>query len=151
MAKCLTGCLLGFAIAGVFTTADPTWFTLSTLLVLSPAGDEALPFTLDRIKANIAGGVSSIIVLLIGFQAEIGILIAIVFAIILCAFAGVMGVSRPALATVLIVMLHPTGAHVWDTALERLFAVIGGCVAGLAITYVFHLGNIKWKIQNDDV
>lgn len=143
--KCLAACVVAFCLTYYFAYTDTNWFMLSSLLVLSPAGEEALPFTMDRIKANLIGSFSSFLILVAGFTGEAGILMGVTLSIILCSLSGLMGVSRPALAAVIIVMMHPAGAHLWDTVAMRVIAVVGGCFSGLAITYIFHLGRIHKK------
>ena len=49
-----------------------------------------------------------------------------------------MNASRTALVAVTIIMLHPTEAHVWDNALERVVSVVAGCIVALVITLAFH-------------
>lgn len=141
--KCLTGCVIAFLVDYIFSFRETNWYLLSILLVLSPAAEEALPFTIERIKGNIIGSVSSFIFLLFGLHAEVGICLAVALTIILCAVFDLIAVSRPALVAVVIIMIHPTGAHLWDTVFERVAAVIGGCITGLIITYIFHRGHIK--------
>ena len=45
---------------------------------------------------------------------------------------------RSALAATIIIMLHEEGRHLWDTAIERIIAVLAGCALGLLITFIFH-------------
>jgi uncharacterized membrane protein YgaE (UPF0421/DUF939 family) len=35
-------------------------------------------------------------------------------------------------------LLQPEGAHLWESALSRIIAVVAGSLIGLIITYVFH-------------
>lgn len=49
-----------------------------------------------------------------------------------------MNASRTALVAVTIIMLHPTEAHSWDNALERVLFVVTGCLVALVITLAFH-------------
>ena len=101
----------------------------------------AMKLTIQRINATIVGGVSSLIFLAFGLHADFGILGAVTLTIILCSLFKIMDVTRPALATVVILMLRQPGAHLWDAVAARLVAVIGGCLAGLVITYLFHLAD----------
>ncbi len=64
--------------------------------------------------------------------------LAVTIALCLCYLFKLDTGARSALAATIIIMLHPEGQHVWDTALERVIAVLAGCLLALIITFVFH-------------
>jgi uncharacterized membrane protein YgaE (UPF0421/DUF939 family) len=65
--------------------------------------------------------------------------IALAITIIVCYMFKLMVGVRSALAAVIIVMMHETAEYrSWNTALQRILAVVAGCLIGLLITLVFH-------------
>jgi len=135
-AKCMIGSAIVFSMAYIFNYRDISWFLISTMLVLSPDAKESMPLALTRIKANLAGGATSLAFLLLGLSGPAGISMALLATIILCQIFKIMDSSRIALAAVVIIM-HGAEFH-WSIVLERIVSVAGGCLLGLAITYVFH-------------
>ncbi len=139
MGKCAASCALAYALSRLLPGHDMSWFLISIVLVLSPDSAESIPLAIIRIKANLLGAAASIAVLLLTLPPLLGLAIALMMTVALCHLFNVMSGSRPALAAVIIILLHPhDGLHPWDTAVLRLLAVAGGCIAGLAITALFH-------------
>jgi uncharacterized membrane protein YgaE (UPF0421/DUF939 family) len=139
IAKCVTGYLFIELLSFIFRYDDIAWCLISTLLVLTPDNSEAVPLAVNRIKANIAGGFVSIACLLIPMPKVLVVAMALAVTIIVCYVFRLMVGVRSALAAVIIVMMHEAGKHhSWDTALQRIIAVIAGCLIGLLITLIFH-------------
>lgn len=143
IAKCMIGSSIVFSLAYIFHYQDISWFLISTMLVLSPNRKEAMPLALTRIKANLAGGAASLVILLLGLPGPVGISLALLATIILCHMFRIMDGSRIALAAVVIIMHGPE--FDWSIVLDRMISVAGGCVLGLAITYAFH--NNIWLLK----
>ncbi len=137
-AKCITGAALVIGLGEVIQYHDVAWCLISVVLVLSPDSKEAIPLAVSRIKANLTGGSASLLCLLLGPPSLLTVGLAMAVTIALCQLFQVMPSSRTALAAVIIVMLHGPGSHIWDAALERISAVVVGCILGLLITFLFH-------------
>lgn len=136
--KCVTGTLLVFFISSLIQYTDFGWCLISVILVLSPDGKDSVALAFTRIKANVVGAGVGIICLLIS-PTNIWILcVAVSLVISLCYLFKLDAGARSALAATIIIMLHEEGRHVWDTALERVIAVLAGCLLGLVITFIFH-------------
>ena len=138
MAKTVTGVVLLVGAGSVLAIPDVSWVIISMLLVLSPDSKEAMPLTLVRIKANLVASVASMAFLMIAPTTLLAICLAIIVTILVCYLLDLMAGSRVALAAVVIILLHTHGEHVWSTPIERVLAVIVGCVIGLLLTFVFH-------------
>lgn len=138
IAKCVTG----FAALSLFGEAanipDMSWVVISMLLVLSPDNREAIPLTVVRIKSNLVASIASVLFLLIAPNIIVAVCLSITVTILICYWLDLMSGSRPALAAVIIISLHPTGAHLWSTSAERVLAVAAGCLVGLILTFAFH-------------
>jgi uncharacterized membrane protein YccC len=140
-AKVLVGGAMVYGLSALSGFKDVAWCLVSVGLVLSPDSAEALPLALTRIKANVLGGLSGFLCLILGPARPLTIGLAMLVAIASCHFSKAMSSSRSALAAVIIVMLHGPQGHSWSVALERIVSVIVGCLLALVVTYAFH-----WKL-----
>jgi uncharacterized membrane protein YgaE (UPF0421/DUF939 family) len=136
--KCVTATLIVFLLSTLFNYHDIGWCLISVILVLSPDGKDALSLAITRIKANLVGASVGLVCLLFSPANMFTISIALTITLSLCYFFKFDAAVRSALAATIIIMLHEEGKHLWDTAIERVIAVLAGCILGLVITYVFH-------------
>jgi uncharacterized membrane protein YgaE (UPF0421/DUF939 family) len=137
--------MMVFILSWLFDYREISWAIISTMLVISPDSREAPHLALTRIKANIIGGLASLLFLVILPPGLIAICLALSFTILSCFFLKIMPGSKSAVAAVIIIMLHGMDgeqSHFWETTLLRVLSVIAGCVIGLLITYLFH-----WKVH----
>lgn len=144
-AKCVTGCLSIFIIASLINYKDFGWALISVMLVLSADGKDSVPLAITRIKANVIGAAVGVLCLLISPTNMWILSIALVITLSLCYWLKLDAGIRSALAATIIIMLHQEGTHIWDTAAERISAVLAGCILGLLITFVFHFKNATKK------
>jgi len=138
IAKCITAVLIAFLLARLLHYNDYIWGLISMILVLSPDGTDALTLAAGRIKANLIGAGAGLIMLLLHPTTVIMVAGAVALTVVVCYFLKLENPTRTALAASIIVTLHESGPHIWDVALERVIAVLGGCLLGLVITYIFH-------------
>jgi uncharacterized membrane protein YgaE (UPF0421/DUF939 family) len=136
--KCAAGVLTVFTIASLFKYTDISWCLISVMLVLSADGKDSLSLAVTRIKANVVGAGVGVIWLLIFPVNMWALSAALAAALGLCYIFKLDTGIRSALAATIIIMLHQEGSHVWDTALERIIAVLSGCAIALIITFLFH-------------
>jgi uncharacterized membrane protein YgaE (UPF0421/DUF939 family) len=134
--KCVVGTVLVFIFAASYKNMG--WSLISVLLVLSPEGDDAMPMAVNRIKANFIGAGVGLLCLLLGPMDVWLLCLGLVISLGICYFFQLENGARSSLAATIIVMLHEEGKHLWNTALERVLAVVAGCILGLLITFVFH-------------
>ena len=137
-AKCVTAVLFVFMLARLLHYNDYIWGLISTILVLSPDGTDALTLALGRIKANLIGAGAGLVMLLLNPATILMVAGAVLITVVACYFAKLENPTRSALAASIIVTLHESGKHIWDVALERVVAVVGGCILGLLITFLYH-------------
>lgn len=141
--KCVTGTLIVFIISKLLHYEDISWALISVILVLSPDGKDSVSLAFTRIKANVVGAAVGVLCLLIGPANMWTISLSLFITLSACYLFKLDAGIRSALAASVIVMLHGSGKHLWDSALERVIAVLAGCLLGLIITFVFH-----FKINN---
>jgi len=142
IAKCVTGALAVYFIASLFNYTDIGWALISVMLVLSPDGKESVPLAVTRIKANLVGAGVGTLCLLISHNNMWILCAALALTVAFCYLFKLDAGIRSALAATIIIMLHDEGKHLWDNAIERIIAVLAGCILGLMITFIFHF-NLK--------
>ena len=138
MGKCIAGALLVFLIAHLLHYADYIWCLISVMLVLSPDGTDAVSLAMSRIKANLVGAGAGLLMLVVHAPTVVMVSGGIAITVAVCTLLKLEASTRSALAATIIVTLHEAGRHVWDTALERIVAVLAGCLLGLVVTFIFH-------------
>lgn len=137
-AKCVCGAILVIFISGLFHYREMGWPLFSVILVLSPDGEDAVQVALTRIKTNAIGASIGLLCLLIAPANMWTISLALFSTLCFCYYFKLEDSARTALAAAVIIMLHESGKHYWDNALQRVIAVFSGCMLGLLITYLFH-------------
>ncbi|RAJ07015.1 fusaric acid resistance family protein [Chitinophaga skermanii] len=137
-AKCVAGALVVFLLSWLIDYDEYIWCLISVMLVLSPDGSDAVALALSRIKANLVGATTGLIMLFIHPTQVVMVISAIAITVILCNVLKLEAATRTALAASIIVMTHEVGTHVYDAAVERVIAVLVGCSLGLMITFAFH-------------
>lgn len=149
--KCVSATLIVFIVSSIINYRDLGWCLISVILVLSPDGKDALSLGFTRIKANLVGAGVGVLCLLIS-PTNMWILSgALAVTLSLCYLLKFDTAMKSALAATIIIMLHEEGKHIWDTALERVIAVVAGCSLGLLITFIFHFkGTSEKKIANGE-
>lgn len=139
IAKCVTGVLLCSLLSLFFSEwIDYPWSLISVVLVLSPEGKDAVELALTRIKANLVGASVGVLMLLSQLPWPWNIAVGAAVALFICDRLKLNTAARSTLAAVIIILLHPESGRLWSSAVNRVGAVVTGCVIGLMITYVFH-------------
>jgi uncharacterized membrane protein YgaE (UPF0421/DUF939 family) len=139
IAKCVTGILL-CSLLSLFLHdwIDYAWSLISVVLVLSPEGKDAVDLAFTRIKANLVGASVGVLMLLSQIPWPWSIALGAALALVICDRLKLNAASRSSLAAVIIILLQPGSQTVWSSAINRVGAVITGCILGLLITFVYH-------------
>ena len=144
--KCLIGATIGFFIYRAFPEGG-AWSLVSILLVLSPEGKEAINLAEVRIKANLVGAGTGLLLFFIHPPAFFMICLGVVIVLMICELLKLQVATRSALASVVIISIHETGKYFWQVAVERAAGVIGGCLIALLITYIVHYKTLIHNVQ----
>jgi uncharacterized membrane protein YgaE (UPF0421/DUF939 family) len=111
---------------------------ISVVLVIAPDGTSNR-LAIDRMKANILGSSIGLLLFLIHQPNLFLICVAVILTILIGIFLKLNAALRPALAALIIVMIHEEQQNsTWHIAIERMGCVMLGCVIGLLITIVFN-------------
>ncbi len=135
--KCLIGAAVGFFIYRAFPEGG-AWTLVSILLVLSPEGKDAINLAEVRIKANLVGAGTGLLLFFIHPPAFIMICLGVIIVLVICELLKLQVATRSALASVVIICIHESGKYFYQVALERAGGVVGGCLIALLITYLVH-------------
>jgi len=124
---------------------------ISVVLVIAPNSKDSNRLAFDRIKANILGSSVGLSLFLIRIPNLFLICIGVMLTIVIGVFLKLHAALRPALAALVIIMIHEEGQNsTWRIALERMGCVIIGCIIGLLITLAFNSFRITKKQSNND-
>ncbi|RYE24012.1 MAG: FUSC family protein [Sphingobacteriaceae bacterium] len=137
VAKCLIGAIIGFFIFRAYPEGG-AWSLVSILLVLSPEGKDAINLAEVRIKANLVGAGTGLLLFFLHPPALVMICLGVVIVLIVCELLKLQVATRSALASVIIICIHESGKYFYQVALERAAGVILGCLIALLITYLVH-------------
>ena len=146
--KIIAGVLLSFAIAQLFSIFDFGWILISTFLVLSPEGNDAVDLALIRIKANFVGASTGLILLAFNLPILLGICIGSAVSLIVCDLLKLSLGAKSTLAAVVIVLMNSDQNNFWSSPFHRVSSVIIGCILALIITYTFH-SILKFKTPSE--
>lgn len=146
--KIICGVLLSYAIALSFPIFDFGWIVISTFLVLSPEGKDALEVALIRIKANFVGAGTGLILLAFNLPILMSICIGSAIALIVCDLLKLSLGAKSTLAAVVIVLMNNSQNSFWSSPFHRVSSVIIGCILALIITYLFH-SIFKFQISSE--
>ncbi|EEF59682.1 FUSC family protein [Pedosphaera parvula] len=112
------------------------WAAVSAVIVTQPKLHPSLRASLLRFVANLIGAlVGAALFTLLGHNV-LAMAIGIILTGIACHFTRINEVNRSAFAAVVIVVLSG-GAVPGSGPLDRVFAVMVGCVAALLVGYIF--------------
>jgi uncharacterized membrane protein YccC len=142
----LVKCLLGTVICYGFYVLVPQyhlyWSLVSVLLVLAPDHLDSIKLPLDRIKANLAGGMVGLACFFLPLPPLAALCIGVPVTILVCYLLGFGNAARSALAAIIIVFIQENESGNWQIAMERMGAVVLGCLVALALTLLFHWGEL---------
>src|SRR5690349_11317081 len=106
IAKCVIGIILCFYASFILKEwVDYTWCLISVVLVLSPEGKDALELAMTRIKANMVGASTGILILLSHLPTPFDIALGAAVALFICDRLKLNTGARSTLAAVIIILL----------------------------------------------
>ncbi|WP_332447265.1 FUSC family protein [Sphaerochaeta sp.] len=135
--KCLIGTSICYGFYRAFPQYHLSWSVVSLLLVLAPDWDNSLALPIARIKANVTGALIGLACFTLPLPQLAGLCLGVVLTITVCSLFHYASSTRSALAALVIVLLQEFDTPMWFYALQRIFAVILGCLVALALTLLF--------------
>lgn len=135
--KCLIGTIVCYGFYKAFPQYYLSWSIVSLLLVLAPDWDNSISLPIARIKANITGALIGLSCFTLPLNQLTQLCVGVVLTIAVCTILRIPTSTRSALAALAIVLLQEMGKPMWSYALQRIAAVLLGCLVGLALTLSF--------------
>lgn len=128
---CTFGIVWGFALVH---KPGAIWALVSAVIVLRPGFEDSLRASEVRIAANVVGALVGVVVSVAARAAgPVQIALALALVILICHWPPLEKGVRSACAGVVIVMMHE--GSVTHMGLERLAAVLVGCLTALVVGY----------------
>lgn len=149
-AKCVVGFVIGYTLYKAIPQYEVYWTLLSILLVLTPEDKDARRLAVERMKANLIGSVTGLLLYVMHKPNLWMILIGVLTIIVVCHTLKLIAVARTAMATLIIVLVYEQETTSWLGAVERLVCVVSGCLIGLGITFstTFVLEYVRRKLHS---
>jgi uncharacterized membrane protein YgaE (UPF0421/DUF939 family) len=108
------------------------WAAVSAVIVTQPGLHPSLRASLMRVIANLIGAFVGAVVSSLGGHSLWALGCGILLTGLMCHLARAGEALRPAFAAVVIV-IFTNGAGAWEESMQRVLAVVTGCVAALAV------------------
>ena len=122
---------------------------VSAVLVTQPNLHSSLQASLLRVIANLAGAFGGAVLLVATGQPVVAMAIGVMVTGLVCYFLKQDDALRPAFVAVIIVTL--IGEHdKWHSSLDRVLAVVVGCVCALAVGFLFDKLADAFKLLRKD-
>jgi uncharacterized membrane protein YgaE (UPF0421/DUF939 family) len=136
-AKATVAAVIGALCYKLFDFSGAPWVAaVSAVLVTQPNLHSSLQASLLRVAANLAGAFGGAVLLVIIGQPIMAMAIGVLFTGLLCYLLKQDDALRPAFVAVIIVTLTGETAG-WHSPLNRVAAVIIGCVCALVVGFLF--------------
>lgn len=127
------------------------WAAISAVLVIQPGLNPSLRASLMRVIANLIGAFfGAVLITLIGHTMT-ALAAGVLLTGLVCYLARLEDAVRPAYAAVVIVTFTSgTGKAAWTEPLERVLAVVIGCICSLVVGFVIDKLASRFKIWRKD-
>ncbi len=112
------------------------WAAISAVIVTQPSLHPSVRASLMRVIANLIGAcVGAIFAALFGHTLY-GLAAAVMITGLICHLTRLDEALRPAYAAVVILMLNPAPGSTWFNSIERVYAVVIGCLVSLLVGFL---------------
>jgi uncharacterized membrane protein YgaE (UPF0421/DUF939 family) len=135
-AKASVSALIALLLFRLTGRPGEVWAAVSAVIVTQPSLHPSLRASLTRIIANLIGASVGLGMAIALRQELLSLAVGILLTGMACHFIRLDDALRPAYAAVIIVIMSPNPDH-WHDSLDRVFAVVVGCVCTLAVGFVF--------------
>jgi uncharacterized membrane protein YgaE (UPF0421/DUF939 family) len=122
---------------------------VSAVLVTQPNLHSSLQASFMRVAANLAGAFGGAALSILIGQPIVAMAIGVMVTGLVCYFLKQDDAQRPAFVAVVIVTLIGDGGK-WNTSLDRVAAVVVGCLCALVIGFLFDKLPGGFKLRHKD-
>ncbi|TSJ44474.1 FUSC family protein [Mucilaginibacter corticis] len=135
--NCIAGVSIGFYCLQR-NAETGAWVLVSVVMVLAPDRDDAVKFDFNRIKANLIGALTGLLLTLIHPSNVHTMALGVLLAATICEFLNVKSATRSATVAVILISLAPAGKTFYEVAAARAIGVGSGCSIALSLTLLSH-------------
>ena len=136
--KIITAVLLCFVLSLWVSQVDYIWALISSVLVMSPEGKDAVELSVIRIKGNIIGCLVGVLFLFAALENPTNIIAGASVALFACHRFRLMAGARSTLVALIITLMQTDSTDHWGAAVSRVAAVVAGCGIALFATHLVH-------------
>ncbi len=136
--KMVTAVLLCFVLSLWVSQVDYIWALISSVLVMTPEGKDAVQLSVIRIKGNIIGCLVGVLFLFAALENPVNIIAGATVALFACHRFGLMAGARSTVVALIITLMQTDSADHWGAAVSRVAAVVAGCAIARFATHLVH-------------
>jgi len=134
----------------LFSLPGAPWVAaVSAVLVTQPDLHSSLKVSLLRVIANLFGAFGGAALSVVIGQPIVAMAIGVMLTGLVCHLLKQDDALRPAFVAVVIVTLIGESGK-WQNSLDRVLAVVVGCLCALAVGFLFDKTSSLFKLQNTD-
>ena len=122
------------------------WAAISAVIVTQPSLHPSMRASLMRVIANLIGACVGAIFAGVFGHTLYGLAAGVMVTGLICHLTSLDEALRPAYAAVIIVMLNPGSGNTWFNSIERVYAVVIGCVVSLIVGFLFDKSTRRFGI-----
>ncbi len=134
--KAAVAAVAALLVYGLFNMPGAIWAPISAVIVTQPKLHPSFKASLLRVAANLIGAFIGALASAVAGHTILAMALGVLATGLVCSFARLEDAVRPAFAAVVIVTLSGE-PHVWSGSLVRVLGVTIGCVAALAVGFLF--------------
>jgi uncharacterized membrane protein YgaE (UPF0421/DUF939 family) len=138
-AKAATAAVLAMVIFDLLGLPEGIWAAVSAVIVTEPSLHPSAKSSLTRVIANLVGAFTGSVLCVFLGHTILAVALGVFATGLICHYTRLDDAVRPAYAAVVIVMFA-TGKNVWVGSLDRVGAVIIGCLCALMIGFLVDKG-----------
>jgi uncharacterized membrane protein YgaE (UPF0421/DUF939 family) len=147
--KAAVAAVAAVLLFGLTGLAGGVWAAVSAVIVTQPSMHPSLRASTTRVIANLIGAsVGAVMGLALGHQL-LSVAAGVLVTGMVCHFTKLDEALRPAYAAVVIVIMSPDTKG-WYGSLDRVLAVVLGCVCALAVGFVFDKTATFFKLERKE-
>jgi uncharacterized membrane protein YgaE (UPF0421/DUF939 family) len=148
--KAAIAAVIGALCYKLFDLPGAPWVAaVSAVLVTQPSLHSSLRASLMRVAANLAGAFGGAVLLVIIGQPIVAMALGVMLTGLVCYLLKQDDALRPAFVAVIIVTLTGETAG-WHSPLNRVAAVVIGCVCALVVGFLFDKFSNLFKLETKD-
>jgi uncharacterized membrane protein YgaE (UPF0421/DUF939 family) len=134
----------------LFDLPGASWVAaVSAVLVIQPNLHSSLQASFMRVVANVAGAFGGVALNILIGQPIVAMASGVMLTGLICYFLKQDDAQRPAFVAVVMVTLIGNSSK-WNSSLDRVAAVIVGCVCALAVGFLFDKFSGGFKLRHKE-